>query len=289
MFFTEIRMAANPPGAAPLDQDQIWQGLAQKALDAVPYVEAITECRIIDRKSENLFDREVTIGGHRYVERVWLEAPSRVVFARLEGPVLGTITNEIVKDGDELTLAFEFALTVRPGHKIPVTEQELSSQMAAAYRTAAESTLAAVRASLATGGARPAGSSLPVAAEPSRDKAVDAPPWLVEFYKKVDALDAEGVVAGFAPDGSMRFGSNDPMTGQEALRAGVGWIFSNYRRMAHDFVNVWDCGDTVVLEATVSYEFLDGRVVPIPALTTIERRGDVIVDLRVFTDPTPLQ
>jgi len=84
MFFSETRIAANPPGAVPLSRDQIWQGLEQKAFDAVPYVEAITECRVIDRKSESVFDREATIGGHRYVERVWLEPPNRIAFTRTQ-------------------------------------------------------------------------------------------------------------------------------------------------------------------------------------------------------------
>jgi hypothetical protein len=70
------------------------------------------------------------------------------VFARLDGPVLGTITNEIVTDGDALTIVFQFALTVRPGDSIPVTEQQLSAQMVSAYRSAVETTLAAVRAAL---------------------------------------------------------------------------------------------------------------------------------------------
>ena len=148
MFFSETRMPANPPGTVPLNQDQIWQGLEQKALDAVPYVEAITECRVIDRQSDSVFDREVQLGGHRYVERVWLGPPDRVVFARLDGPVLGTITNQIVTDGDALTIVFQFALTVRPGDSIPVTEQQLSAQMVSAYRSAVETTLAAVRAAL---------------------------------------------------------------------------------------------------------------------------------------------
>ncbi|WP_433171474.1 nuclear transport factor 2 family protein [Actinoallomurus sp. CA-150999] len=118
---------------------------------------------------------------------------------------------------------------------------------------------------------------------------VEAPRWLVDFYRKVDALEVEGVLAGFAPDASMRFGSTDPMVGHDAIRAGLKWIFSNYRRMRHDFLHVWASGETVLLEATVTYELLDGRVVPVPALTIIEYRGDLVHDMRIFTDPTPLQ
>ncbi|GAA3044200.1 hypothetical protein GCM10010464_05420 [Pseudonocardia yunnanensis] len=149
MICSEMKLRANPPGASRLDRAQIWQGLEQKALDAVPYVEAISACREIARMSETLFDREIELAGARYVERVWLDEPNRVVFTRLDGPVLGTITNEILEENGELTLRFQFALAIRPGDELPVTEQELSLQMVTAYQAAVETTLAAVRARIA--------------------------------------------------------------------------------------------------------------------------------------------
>jgi hypothetical protein len=145
MIFSEMQVPANPAGAARLDRAQIWQGLEQKALDAVPYVEAITSCREINRLGPTVFDREIELAGARYVERVWLEEPNRVVFTRLDGPVLGTITNEILEEGDELALRFQFALAIRPGDELPVSEDELARQMVTAYQAAVETTLAAVR------------------------------------------------------------------------------------------------------------------------------------------------
>jgi len=152
MIFSEIRLPANPEGLAPLTLEQVWQGLEQKARDAVPYVEAITSCRVIAEESDTVFDREIELGGARYVERVRLAAPRMVVFTRLDGPVLGTITNEIVDDDGELGLRFQFALA-RPGNELPVSETELAAQMTSAYQVAVETTLAAVRAQLAVTGA----------------------------------------------------------------------------------------------------------------------------------------
>ncbi len=87
----------------------------------------------------------------------------------------------------------------------------------------------------------------------------------------------------------MRFGSAEAMVGHDAIRARLTWIFSSYRRMEHAFLHVWVSGDTVLLEATVTYELLDGRAIPVPALTVIEYCDGLIRDLRIFTDPTPLQ
>ncbi|WP_433799879.1 AtaL-like protein [Actinomycetospora sp. CA-084318] len=149
MIYSELELPANPPGEVTLDRQRIWEGLEQKALDAVPYVEAITACREIARLSDTVFDREIELGGARYVERVWLEAPNRVVFTRTDGPVLGTITNEIVEHDGELGLRFRFALVIRPGDELPISEAELAEQMVGAYQAAVETTLAAVRTRVA--------------------------------------------------------------------------------------------------------------------------------------------
>ena len=121
MIFREIRLPANPEGLAPLTLEQIWQGLEQKARDAVPYVEAITSCRVIAEESDTVFDREVLLGGARYVERIWLGKPYLVVFTRTAGPVLGTIINEILEEDGELSLRFQLALNIAPGTTLPIS------------------------------------------------------------------------------------------------------------------------------------------------------------------------
>lgn len=154
MIFSEITLPANPPGQATLTRDQVWRGLEQKARNAVPYVAAITECRVIHEESDTVFDREVLLGGARYVERIWLGEPDIVVFTRTAGPVLGTIINEILEQDGELSLRFQFALTVAPGTELPISEAELAEQMQTAYAAAVESTLAAVRSDLAQAAGR---------------------------------------------------------------------------------------------------------------------------------------
>lgn len=120
-------------------------------------------------------------------------------------------------------------------------------------------------------------------------RAVDAPAWLTGFYAKVDALDTEGVLAAFAPDATMRYGSGDPMPGHDGIRAGLTFLFTFYRRIGHEFRSVWQSGSTVLLEATVTYGCPDGREVAVPALTVIDHRDGVIDDMRIFIDPTPVQ
>lgn len=118
---------------------------------------------------------------------------------------------------------------------------------------------------------------------------VSAPAWLTAFYAKVDALDTDAVLAGFAPGGSMRYGSGDALTGHDALRAGLTYLFTTYTGIDHEFRNVWESGSTLLVEATVTYGTADGRAVAVPALTIIDHREGLIDDMRIFIDPSPVQ
>jgi ketosteroid isomerase-like protein len=118
---------------------------------------------------------------------------------------------------------------------------------------------------------------------------VDAPAWLVDFYRRVDALDLEGTLAGFAPDASMRYGSMPPMVGREAVHGGLTWLYTYYRSITHEFRNVWVSDSTVVLEATVTYGHPDGREIALPVVSILEHRDGVVDDLRIFLDPTPIE
>jgi ketosteroid isomerase-like protein len=120
-------------------------------------------------------------------------------------------------------------------------------------------------------------------------RATEAPAWLVEFYERVDALDTEAVLARFAPDASMRYGSMEPMVGQEALRGGLTWLFTYYTAIRHEFRSVWVSGATVLIEATVTYGHPDGREVALPVVSILEHRDGIVDDLRIFLDPTPIE
>src|SRR5579859_6049309 len=112
MIFVSHALPVNVPDEPRLTPANVWDGLVLKANNALPFVPSMTYCEVTQRHSDTVFDRDIDFRGERFTERITLEAPHRVVFTRIAGPVLGTIANEIEGPDDDLKLRFSFALVV---------------------------------------------------------------------------------------------------------------------------------------------------------------------------------
>ena len=96
MIFVSHALPVNVPDEPRLTPANVWDGLVLKANNALPFVPAMTYCEVTQRHSDTVFDRDIDFRGQRFTERITLEAPHRVTFTRIAGPVLGTIANEII-------------------------------------------------------------------------------------------------------------------------------------------------------------------------------------------------
>jgi len=150
MIFVSHALPVNVPDEPRLHQQQVWDGLVLKANNALPFVPAMTYCEVTRRHSDTVFDRDIALSmgqgrGQRFTERITLEAPHRVVFTRIAGPVLGTIANEIEGSGEDLKLRFSFALIVHGVEGGTAAEQEYADGMTGDYLKAVAATLNAMR------------------------------------------------------------------------------------------------------------------------------------------------
>jgi hypothetical protein len=145
MIFVSHALPVNVPGEPRLDRAHVWDGLVLKAENALPFVPAMTYCEVTQRHGDNLFDRDIDFRGQRFTERITLEAPHRVTFTRIAGPVLGTIANEIEGAGDDLQLRFSFALVVAGVEGGSAEEKAYAESMTGDYLKAVAATLNAMR------------------------------------------------------------------------------------------------------------------------------------------------
>jgi hypothetical protein len=146
MIFVSHALPVNVPDEPRLTPANVWDGLVLKANNALPFVPAMTYCEVTRRHSDTVFDRDIDFRGQRFTERITLEAPYRVTFTRIAGPVLGTIANEIesTDDGD-LALRFSFALVVHGVAGGSAEEQAYADSMTGDYLQAVAATLNAMR------------------------------------------------------------------------------------------------------------------------------------------------
>jgi Domain of unknown function (DUF1857) len=145
MIFVTHQLPVNVPGEPHLSRQQVWDGLVLKANNALPFVPSMTYCEVTQRHSDTVFDRDIDFRGERFTERITLEAPHRVTFTRIAGPVLGTIANEIEGPADDLKLRFSFALVVAGVEGGSAAEQEYADSMTGDYLKAVAATLTAMR------------------------------------------------------------------------------------------------------------------------------------------------
>ena len=149
MIFVTHQLPVNVPGEPTLNRAAVWDGLVLKANNALPFVPSMTYCEVTRRHSDTVFDRDIDFRGQRFTERITLEAPHRVIFTRIAGPVLGTIANEIAGNeqstDDELALRFSFALVVMGVAGGSAEEQAYADSMTGDYLKAVAATLNAMR------------------------------------------------------------------------------------------------------------------------------------------------
>src|SRR5579872_1929360 len=145
MIFVSHALPVNVPDEPHLTPANVWDGLVLKANNALPFVPAMTYCEVTRRHSDTVFDRDIDFRGQRFTERITLEAPHRVTFTRIAGPVLGTIANEIETTDEELALRFSFALVIHGVVGGSAEEQAYADSMTGDYLKAVAATLNAMR------------------------------------------------------------------------------------------------------------------------------------------------
>jgi Domain of unknown function (DUF1857) len=145
MIFVSHQLPVSEPGEPELDRARVWDGLVLKANNALPFVPSMTYCEVTQRHSDTVFDRDIDFRGQRFTERITLEAPYRVTFTRIAGPVLGTIANEIEGPEDDLKLRFSFALVVEGVEGGSAAERDYADSMTGDYLKAVAATLNAMR------------------------------------------------------------------------------------------------------------------------------------------------
>jgi uncharacterized protein (TIGR02246 family) len=121
--------------------------------------------------------------------------------------------------------------------------------------------------------------------------------WARDLYMNaVDNKDAAGFAAVFTDDAWLRFGNAEPIVGRADIEAAIAQFFTVMVDLRHEFTAISFQGDTIFLEAVVTYTRQDGGVVVVPAMTVyhmsdvdgrrLAHRCQIYVDLAPLFAPS---
>lgn len=149
MYTLSHAIPVNPEGVEPkLTREQVWRGLEMKAENALPFVNGMTQCDLLERKG-NTIKREITFLGAQSQEFITLFEPVKVQFERLDGT--GWIDNVISESENGLLLSFTFGIRF-PGIAEDTPEEKTKGDsMRGAYVGAVGATLSRVRQMVSDG------------------------------------------------------------------------------------------------------------------------------------------
>ena len=146
MFSVDKSVAVNAnPGEISLSRSQVWQGLLMKAENALPFVAAMTGCKVLSRDGNTLI-REVVLKGETMQEKITFTPERQVRFDRLSGPAKGFILNEIQEDAKQgLMLRFTFTFEMDGMPHGSEAEKNFAANMEKDYLSAVQATVNAIR------------------------------------------------------------------------------------------------------------------------------------------------
>lgn len=105
-----------------------------------------------------------------------------------------------------------------------------------------------------------------------------------EFFLAVDSLDLSRFTDKLHPDVVWRFGNGESLRGRTSVEQAYIGILSILVKMDHEVLGVWDAGDCVTVETTVTYGHKSGKSFTYPACDIIEFDGDLVKDIKIFID-----
>ena len=112
--------------------------------------------------------------------------------------------------------------------------------------------------------------------------------WAKHYYAVVDSMDVEKFAPLHTEDVRLRFGNAETVVGRDAVVRGIADFWGGIKGLRHNFVQTWDEGDVEIVEALIDYTRHDGKVVTLPCTTILRKRGDLVQDLRIYMDISPV-
>jgi ketosteroid isomerase-like protein len=111
---------------------------------------------------------------------------------------------------------------------------------------------------------------------------------VTQAFADIDAFDPDLFVRNLTPDAVFRFANAEPIIGREAIRETVAGVFSTIDGLKHNIKNIWEVGDTTIVQIDVEYRRKDGKSVTVPNADILVYDGDLVRDWQIYIDIAPV-
>jgi ketosteroid isomerase-like protein len=111
---------------------------------------------------------------------------------------------------------------------------------------------------------------------------------VARIFADIDAFDPDKFVTHLTPEARFRFANADPVTGRAAVKEAIAGFFTTIDGLTHHVRNVWEFGDTVIVQIDVEYRRKDGKTVTVPNADVLIYDGDLVRDWQIYIDVAPV-
>jgi ketosteroid isomerase-like protein len=112
--------------------------------------------------------------------------------------------------------------------------------------------------------------------------------WIERLFNSVDGMDTETFLGFLEDDAIFRFGSEQAVTGKEAIRETIESFFASIKGLRHEILESWFEGETVICQGEVTYTRTDDSDVTIPFVNILRMGGNRIREYLIYIDIKPL-
>ncbi len=109
-------------------------------------------------------------------------------------------------------------------------------------------------------------------------------PWYEQYFRCVDSMKMDDVVAFFADDIELVFGNGPSVKGRDQVRTLLSGFWKSIVGIKHQVSHVFEDHDHLIVEATVTYTLPTDMVISVPCATVMRVVDGLMKDLRIYID-----
>ena len=112
--------------------------------------------------------------------------------------------------------------------------------------------------------------------------------WVKRLFSSVDNMDTEAFLDFLEDDALFRFGSEQAVTGKEAIRETIEGFFASIKGLRHEILEIWFEAGAVICQGEVTYTRSDDSDITIPFVNILRMGGNRIREYLIYIDIKPL-